>query len=88
MTGSEYGLPQQALTGKPFSGINVLLWQAMQQRQLISNRWLTGDELRALGGCVVKGEKPTTIVRYRPSISLMRVINLQQCKGLPAELWP
>ncbi|MCA6219558.1 ssDNA-binding domain-containing protein [Photorhabdus sp. UCH-936] len=86
---SEYGLPQHALTGQPFSGINVLLlWQTMLQRQLISNRWLTGDDLRALGGCVVKGEKPTTIVRYRPSMSLMRVINLEQCEGLPAELQP
>ncbi|MGV8003324.1 ArdC-like ssDNA-binding domain-containing protein [Photorhabdus temperata subsp. temperata] len=89
LAGSEYGLPQQALTGKPFSGINVLLlWQAMQQRQLISNRWLTGDELRALGGWVVNGEKPTTIVRYRPAMSLMRIINLEQCAGLPAELQP
>ncbi|WP_323840829.1 ArdC family protein, partial [Photorhabdus africana] len=31
---SEYGLPQHALTGQPFSGINVLLlWQTMLQRQ-------------------------------------------------------
>ncbi|MCC8375748.1 hypothetical protein CKY10_15380 [Photorhabdus sp. HUG-39] len=86
---SEYGLPQHALTGQPFSGINVLLlWQTMLQRQLISNRWLTGDELRALGGWVVNGEKPTTIVRYQPSMSLIRVINLEQCEGLPTELQP
>lgn len=37
------GLPEHALTGAPFTGINVLLlWQAMQQRSLRSGRWLTG----------------------------------------------
>ena len=58
------GLPEHALTGVPFTGINVLLlWQAMQQRSLRSGRWLTGDDLRRLGGQVRPGEKPVTLVR-------------------------
>lgn len=78
------GLPEHALTGVPFTGINVLLlWQAMQQRSLRSGRWLTGDDLRQLGGQVRSGEKPVTLVRYRPSLSLFKVINPEQCDGLP-----
>lgn len=83
------GLPEHALTGVPFTGVNVLLlWQAMQQRSLRSRRWLTGDDLRRLGGQVRAGEKPVTLVRYRPSLSLFKVINPEQCDGLPDELQP
>lgn len=87
--GSVPGLPEHALTGVPFTGINVLLlWQAMQQRSLRSGRWLTGDDLRQLGGQVRAGEKPVTLVRYRPSLSLFKVINPEQCDGLPEALQP
>jgi len=87
--GAVPGLPEHALTGVPFTGINVLLlWQAMQQRSLHSGRWLTGDDLRQLGGQVRGGEKPVTLVRYRPSLSLFKVINLEQCDGLPDTLQP
>ncbi|ECA1950208.1 DUF1738 domain-containing protein [Salmonella enterica subsp. enterica serovar Virchow] len=83
------GLPEHALTGTPFTGINVLLlWQAMQQRSLSSGRWLTGDDLRRLGGQVRAGEKPVTLVRYRPQLSLFKVIGLEQCDGLPEALQP
>ncbi|EOG5643154.1 zincin-like metallopeptidase domain-containing protein [Salmonella enterica subsp. enterica serovar Chester] len=87
--GTVPGLPEHALTGVPFTGVNVLLlWQAMQQRSLRSRRWLTGDDLRRLGGRVRNGEKPVTLVRYRPSLSLFKVINPEQCDGLPDELQP
>ncbi|EAO9968779.1 hypothetical protein B5N75_27495, partial [Salmonella enterica] len=58
---------------------------------LNSNRWLTGDDLRQAGGTVIPGQKPVTLVRYRPALSLMKVINLAQCEGLPDALqtgWP
>ncbi|EII6717612.1 DUF1738 domain-containing protein [Salmonella enterica] len=87
--GTVPGLPEHALTGMPFTGVNVLLlWQAMQQRSLRSGRWLTGDDLRQLGGQVRAGEKPVTLARYRPSLSLFKVINLEQCDGLPDTLQP
>ncbi|EJM3021050.1 DUF1738 domain-containing protein [Salmonella enterica] len=87
--GTVPGLPEHALTGEPFTGVNVLLlWQAMQQRSLRSGRWLTGDDLRQLGGQVRAGEKPVTLARYRPSLSLFKVINLEQCDGLPDTLQP
>lgn len=87
--GTMPGLPEYALTGEPFTGVNVLLlWQAMQQRSLHSGRWLTGDDLRQLGGRVRSGEKPVTLVRYRPTLSLFKVINPEQCDGLPETLQP
>ncbi|ECE6807777.1 hypothetical protein DSG34_27085, partial [Salmonella enterica subsp. diarizonae] len=71
------------------TGINVLLlWQATKRYSLNSNRWLTGDDLRQAGGTVIPGQKPVTLVRYRPALSLMKVINLAQCEGLPDALQP
>ncbi|EDR9714484.1 N-6 DNA methylase [Salmonella enterica subsp. diarizonae] len=77
------------MTGQSFTGINVLLlWQATKRYSLNSNRWLTGDDLRQAGGTVIPGQKPVTLVRYRPALSLMKVINLAQCEGLPDALQP
>ncbi|EBI1833969.1 DUF1738 domain-containing protein [Salmonella enterica] len=82
-------VPEHALTGQSFTGINVLLlWQAAKRYSLNSNRWLTGDDLRQAGGKVIPGQKPVTLVRYRPALSLMKVINLAQCEGLPDALQP
>lgn len=87
--GHPAAVPEHALTGQLFTGINVLLlWQAMQRYSLLSHRWLTGDDLRQLGGTVMDGQKPVTLVRYRPELSLMKVINLTQCEGLPDALQP
>ncbi|HBM3184914.1 TPA: DUF1738 domain-containing protein [Klebsiella oxytoca] len=84
-----HGLPINALSGQPFTGINVLLlWQAALRAGLTSPRWLTGEDLRSLGGRIRPGHRPATVVRYRPSLSLFRVINLEQCDGLPADLLP
>lgn len=82
-----YGLPANALSGQCFTGINILLlWQAAHRAGLTSHFWLTGDDLRSLGGRIRQGHRPATVVRYRPSLSLFRVINLEQCEGLPKEL--
>ncbi|MCV9879234.1 ArdC-like ssDNA-binding domain-containing protein [Brenneria izbisi] len=87
-----HGIPVHALSGHLFTGINVLLlWQAALRFGLTSNRWLTGDDLRSMGGKVKQGHSPTTAVRYKPTLSLFRIINIEQCEGLPMELqagWP
>lgn len=83
------GIPEHALSGQRFTGINaLLLWQSALQNGLVSNRWLTGDDLRSLGGRITPGQQPTTVVRYRPSLSLFRVINVEQCEGLSNMLQP
>ncbi len=64
------GLPQNAATKRPYSGINILLlWGAAQEQGRESQLWLTFKQALALGGAVRKGEKGTTIVyadRFTP----------------------
>ena len=61
--GTPLGLPQNASTGRTYSGINILLlWSAAIQQGRPSQRWLTFKQALALGGNVRKGEKGTTVV--------------------------
>lgn len=56
------GLPRNAVTGRPYSGINVLLlWGAVIEGGYPSQNWLTFRQARAAGGCVRKGERGQTI---------------------------
>jgi antirestriction protein ArdC len=57
------GLPQNAATGRKYSGINILiLWGAVAERGFTGQSWLTFRQALALGGHVRKGEKGTTVV--------------------------
>lgn len=57
------GLPRNALTGRAYSGINILtLWSALADRGFASQGWLTFAQAIQAGGCVRKGEHGTAIV--------------------------
>jgi antirestriction protein ArdC len=57
------GLPQNAATGRTYSGVNILLlWSAALEQGRPSQRWLTFKQALALGGAVRKGEKGTMVV--------------------------
>lgn len=57
------GLPRNALTGRSYSGVNVLiLWGAVIGSGYSSQSWLTFRQALDAGGCVRKGEKGTTVV--------------------------
>lgn len=64
------GLPQNASTGRRYSGINVLiLCGAVVQHGFPGQGWLTYRQAAALGGNVRKGERGTTVVyadRFTP----------------------
>lgn len=64
------GMPRNALTGRPYSGINVLiLWATVIERDYPSQSWLTFRQAIEAGGCVRKGERGTTVVyadRFTP----------------------
>ncbi|WP_242122267.1 ArdC family protein [Sphingomonas lacusdianchii] len=50
-------------TGAPYRGINVLtLWVVAMTKGYASPHWLTFKQALALGGCVRKGEKGSTVV--------------------------
>ena len=57
------GLPRNAVTGRHYSGVNVLiLWEALFERGHTSQNWLTFKQARDAGGCVRKGEHGVTVV--------------------------
>jgi antirestriction protein ArdC len=64
------GLPQNASTGRAYSGINILiLWGAVVQHGFLGQGWLTFRQAQSLGGNVRKGERGTTVVyadRFTP----------------------
>jgi len=56
-------LPRNALTGKPYSGINILLlWGKSDDCGFTNSRWLTFRQAKSVGASVRKGEKGTEIV--------------------------
>lgn len=61
--GTPLGLPQNASTGRTYSGVNILLlWFAAMEQGRPSQRWLTFKQALTLGGAVRKGEKGTMVV--------------------------
>ncbi len=64
------GLPRNAVTGRSYSGVNVLiLWGALFEHGHGSQGWLTFKQARDAGGCVRKGEHGVTVVyadRFTP----------------------
>jgi antirestriction protein ArdC len=55
-------MPQNAVSGRVYSGINVLiLWCEAVERQFSSQRWLTYKQAEQAGGHVRRGEKGTVI---------------------------
>lgn len=63
-------MPQNAATGRHYSGINVLiLWGAVIEHGFPGQSWLTFRQALSLGGNVRKGERGTTVVyadRFTP----------------------
>jgi antirestriction protein ArdC len=64
------GLPCNAVTGRRYSGINILLlWGAVIERGYASQGWLTFRQALDAGGSVRKGERGTNVVyadRFTP----------------------
>jgi antirestriction protein ArdC len=57
------GLPRNAVTGRTYSGVNILLlWAACIEQGHASQSWLTFRQAIAAGGCVRKGERGITVV--------------------------
>jgi antirestriction protein ArdC len=61
-TQQAFALPQNAATGKSYSGINILiLWGRLFEGGYASQRWLTFRQAALLGGTVRKGEHGATV---------------------------
>ncbi|MDO7843584.1 ArdC family protein [Sphingomonas immobilis] len=74
--GAAAGLPRNAATDRPYSGINILLlWGAVIEHGYPSQGWLTFRQALAAGGAVRKGEHGTTVVyadRFTPETEKAR----------------
>jgi antirestriction protein ArdC len=74
--GAGCALPRNAITRRPYSGINVLiLWGAVIEHRWPSQGWLTFRQALAAGGSVRKGEHGVTIVyadRFTPDAEMER----------------
>lgn len=58
-------LPCNAVTGKPYRGINtVMLWSAQVQRQYVSTRWATYKQWQSIGAQVPRGAKGVRGIRW------------------------
>lgn len=96
------GMPKNAVTGRFYSGVNVLLLCGMANRfGFSSNRWVTYKQAAAAGGNVKKGSKGFAVVYFDiikvedketgeekslPMLKKFTVFNVDQCENLPEEL--
>jgi len=74
--GTGPGLPHNALTGRTYSGVNILiLWGAVIEQGWPSQSWLTFRQALEAGGCVRKGERGQCVVyadRFTPETERAR----------------
>lgn len=61
-SGTGFSLPCNAVTNRPYSGINLLLFFLASDRGWKSARFLTYKQTKQVGGSVKKGEHGTTVV--------------------------
>lgn len=93
-------MPHNAVTKRPYSGINIpLLWHAQQVHAYPSAAWLTYQQAQDAKAQVRKGERSTTVIFTRKlivkedkelerQIAMLKtfsVFNVAQIDGLPEE---
>uniref|UniRef100_UPI000A0661B5 ArdC family protein n=1 Tax=Novosphingobium rosa TaxID=76978 RepID=UPI000A0661B5 len=70
------GLPRNAVSGRSYSGVNVLiLWGAVMEHAYPSQGWLTFRQAVEAGGNVRRGERGVTVVyadRFTPEAEKVR----------------
>ncbi len=95
---SESAMPVNFSTGNAYRGANImLLWIDAQLKGYESNQWLTFKQAKDLGGNVRKGEKGSTVIKYKvvekedketgetdvyPMLKGFTVFNAEQIEGI------
>ena len=92
------GVPMNAISNRPYSGVNVLLFWMAQDKGYPTARYLTFKQAKEVGGTVRAGEHGTQVIYFKQltvkdrstgddkKIPLLRgytVFNVAQCDGLP-----
>jgi antirestriction protein ArdC len=75
-------LPVNATTGRHYSGVNIpLLWMSAEERRFPSDRWLTYQQAKAVGGQVRKGETSSMAIIYKPFEKQATTAAITCCSG-------
>lgn len=96
-TGKGSLIPVNASTGRPYSGMNILLlWMEAMNKGYPTHGWMTFKQANDLGAKVRKGEKSATVVfttfkpkgdepdaKMVPVLKSYSVFNTSQLEGLP-----
>ncbi|WDG77534.1 zincin-like metallopeptidase domain-containing protein [Pseudomonas chlororaphis] len=65
--GHHHPYPINAITRRPYSGINLpLLWAEARLQGFTQDRWLTFNQAKKAGGHIRKGEHSTLAILYKP----------------------
>lgn len=87
MAKAALGLPRNAVTGRAYSGINILvLWGAVIEGGYPSQDWLTFRQTLAAGGCVRKGERGRTVFyadRFTPKDAREQAAEGEDARSIP-----
>ncbi|OQP67872.1 ArdC-like ssDNA-binding domain-containing protein [Niastella populi] len=81
------GLPQNLISGKPYSGLNVWLLAALNYAH---NVFLTQQQAQSMGATIKNGEKGHLAIYYTPEKELRysHVFNIAQCENIPPDSIP
>lgn len=94
-------IPMNAITERPYSGVNVLLFWLSADQGYSRPRYLTFNQAKAAGGNVRKGEHGTKVYFFKqltvadkatgedkrvPMLREYTVFNVAQCDNLPDEI--
>ena len=99
---STSGIPTNAISKRPYKGINILLLNSLYYPH---NLFLTWNQIKSINASVLPAEKGTTIVftkkiggneskdgkiasekKYSPGY--YKVWNIEQCRDIPVEYYP
>lgn len=93
-------IPQNAITNRPYSGVNVLLFWLSADAGYSKPRYLTFQQAKEKGGNIRKGEHGTKVYFFKqltvedkasgqekqiPMLREYTVFNVSQCENLPRE---
>lgn len=85
-SGAAPGLPRNVLTGRAYSGVNVLLlWGALIEHGFDDQGWLTFRQAQKAGGQVRRGERGTMVVyadRFTPKQEAERAAKAGEAPGV------
>jgi len=94
-------VPMNAVTNRPYSGVNVLLFWMARDKSYPTARYLTFKQAQAAGGNVLRGEHGTKVYFFKqltvedrksgedrtiPMLREYTVFNVAQCANLPANV--